>query len=223
MTPKPDNIHYLSNPQTGIELIFCSNSAISYPLHNHVSVLTIGIILDGSMILTTSQGPKIYGKNQAFLISPYDPHSISAWETYTLLSLCINKNITKQYPPDIIRSNIEALLINAPCIKEINPYQKRQIWNLISWDTVFSALTACLSGRPGSLHPFIRRLKNHLELYPECKFSIEEMAQDAFLSKYHFIRSFKAEVGLTPHQFQIQNRIRKAKRLMHETKSSRRR
>lgn len=36
------------------------------------------------------------------------------------------------------------------------------------------------------------------------------MAQNAFLNKYHFIRSFKAEAGLTPHQFQIQNRIRKA-------------
>ena len=38
-----------------------------------------------------------------------------------------------------------------------------------------------------------------------------------FHRKYHFIRSFKAEVGLTPHQFQIQNRIRKAQRLIHET------
>ena len=30
------------------------------------------------------------------------------------------------------------------------------------------------------------------------------------------IRSLKAEVGLTPHQFQIQNRIRKAQRLIRE-------
>ncbi len=43
------------------------------------------------------------------------------------------------------------------------------------------------------------------------------MAKNAFLSKYHFIRNFKAEVGLTPHQFQIQNRIRKAQRLIHKT------
>ena len=43
------------------------------------------------------------------------------------------------------------------------------------------------------------------------------MAKNALLSKYHFIRNFKAEVGLTPHQFQIQNRIRKAQRLIHKT------
>lgn len=58
-----------------------------------------------------------------------------------------------------------------------------------------------------------------MELYPEPKVSIEEMDQNAFVSKYHFIRSFKAEVGLTPHQFQLQNRIRKAQQLMHTAKS----
>ena len=45
----PNNIHYLYNSKTGIELIFCDNSTISYPLHNHVSVLTIGIVLGGSI------------------------------------------------------------------------------------------------------------------------------------------------------------------------------
>ena len=41
----------------------------------------------------------------------------------------------------------------------------------------------------------------------------------AFVSKYHFIRSFKAEVGITPHEFQLQNRIRKAQRLMRSSKT----
>ncbi len=47
---------------------------------------------------------------------------------------------------------------------------------------------------------------------------IKEMAQNTFISKYHFIRSFKAEVWLTPYQFQLQNCICKAKRLMHRAR-----
>ncbi|MEY8330449.1 hypothetical protein AALB81_14170 [Lachnospiraceae bacterium 48-33] len=73
----PNDIRYLYNAKTGIELIFCGRSTISYPLHNHVSVLTIGIILDGSIVLTTNQAAKTYTKNQTFLIAPYVPHSIS--------------------------------------------------------------------------------------------------------------------------------------------------
>lgn len=55
----PNNIHYLYNSKTGIELIFCDNSTISYPLHNHVSVLTIGIVLGGSIVLTTNNEVKV--------------------------------------------------------------------------------------------------------------------------------------------------------------------
>ena len=55
-----NNIRYLYHAETGIELIFCNNSTISYPLHNHVSVLTIGIILDGFVILTTNKKSRSY-------------------------------------------------------------------------------------------------------------------------------------------------------------------
>ena len=51
------------------------------------------------------------------------------------------------------------------------------------------------------------------------KLSIDEMAQSLYISKYHFIRSFKQAVGLTPHQFQIQNRIRKAQHMLSNADS----
>ena len=203
-----NNIRYLHNSKTGIELIFCDNSTISYPLHNHVSVLTIGIILDGSITLTTYQETKIYKKNETFVIPPYMPHSISAHKNYTLLSLCIDKNVVLQYSTDTIRDNILSLLTNALHTEKINQYQIQLLLNRLNTLTDYSA--CC----PDNQSPFINDLKKQLELYPENKLSIEEMAQKTFTSKYHFIRSFKAEVGLTPHQFQIQNRIRKAQRLL---------
>lgn len=64
----PSKIRYLYSAQTGIELIFCERSTISYPLHNHVSVLTIGIVLDGSVMLTTAQGAEACTRNQVFVL-----------------------------------------------------------------------------------------------------------------------------------------------------------
>ena len=44
---------------------------------------------------------------------------------------------------------------------------------------------------------------------PENKIEISKLADDIFISKYYFIRKFKKEIGLTPHRFYIQNRIRR--------------
>lgn len=209
----PDNIRYLYHAGTGIELIFCDRSAISYPLHNHVSVLTIGIVLDGSIVLTTNQGTKTYAKNQIFVISPYVPHSISTHKNYTLFSLCINKNMMLQCTTDTIRNHIITLLTDFLSTEKISQYQILQLLNRLN------TLADYYDWRPDNYNPLINNLKKKLELYPESKLSIEKMAQNTFISKYHFIRSFKAEAGLTPHQFQLQNRIRKTQRLLHKTET----
>lgn len=44
--------------------------------------------------------------------------------------------------------------------------------------------------------------------------SLETMARLVGLSRYHFIRAFKSSLGLTPHQYVVQQRVEKAKQLM---------
>ena len=65
----------------------------------------------------------------------------------------------------------------------------------------------------------LKRLKKFILEEPENVFSIEDMAQKIGLSPYHMIRQFKEACGLTPHQFQIQCKIRKAQKLLEEGKS----
>lgn len=118
-----NNIRYLYNAETGMELIFCKNSTISYPLHNHVSVLTIGIILDGSVVLTTNKEARIYKQNETFAVFPYVPHSISAHDSYTLLSLCIDKNMVNNIDVTTIQKRIGFLLKQALNMGKINQHQ----------------------------------------------------------------------------------------------------
>lgn len=214
-----NTIRYLQDPDMGIELIFCSDSTISYPTHNHVSVLTIGIVLDGSIVLTADQEVKTYEKNQTFVICPYMPHSITAHNSYTLLSLCLDKNIAARCTADEIRNTIMTLLTNVLRTEKIDPYRILQLLDSLNADTTFYTPAAYTDWHSDSQDPIFKNLKKQLELYPENKFSIEEMAQSALISKYHFIRRFRAEAGLTPHQFQLQNRIRKAQRLIHKTET----
>jgi AraC-like DNA-binding protein len=44
--------------------------------------------------------------------------------------------------------------------------------------------------------------------------TIDEVARDAAMSPFHFIRQFSALFGDTPHQFRIEARLDRAKRLL---------
>ncbi|MCH5249236.1 MAG: helix-turn-helix transcriptional regulator [Lachnospiraceae bacterium] len=207
---KPNCVQYLYDKSIGIELILCNNSLISYPLHNHVSVFTIGLILCGSVLLTIGGNSFICEKDNPFIILPYVPHIIEAKTPYSLITLCINKNILIKCNKNEIQNSIRNLLtaVSDLNITEKQTYQLMNCLDLFN-DNSYSSIS----------EPFIDLAKYRLECYPEKKLSIDEMAYSAYMSKYHFIRNFKQIVGLTPHQFQIQNRIRKAQHMLNNIDS----
>lgn len=53
----------------------------------------------------------------------------------------------------------------------------------------------------------------------ETNFSLDDLALNANLSKYHFLRLFKKEFGITPHTFIINQRINKAYTLIKKGSS----
>ncbi|MCI8339765.1 MAG: helix-turn-helix transcriptional regulator [Lachnospiraceae bacterium] len=59
------------------------------------------------------------------------------------------------------------------------------------------------------------RLMNHCS----DSLSLDCLAKDLYLSKYYLIRKCKRNLGLTPHKFHLQNRIRKAQTLLFTHKS----
>ncbi len=65
----------------------------------------------------------------------------------------------------------------------------------------------------------LKELQDTIMEKPENIYLIEEMAEDSQVSPYHMIRKFKKAFGLTPHQFQIQCKVRKAQKLLETEKS----
>ncbi len=63
----------------------------------------------------------------------------------------------------------------------------------------------------------LRRLCSARDMLREQRdrpLSIQEVAREASMSPFHFIRQFEAVFGATPHQFRIQTRLDLAKRLL---------
>ena len=62
--------------------------------------------------------------------------------------------------------------------------------------------------------PEVLRARDYLHAHAAQSVSLQELAQIAGLSPFHFARAFRQEVGLPPHRYQMQVRIDHARRLL---------
>lgn len=202
-------ITYFHSKEYKIEIVYCKDATITYPEHNHVSNYVIGLVLDGKIQLTHSNEQKLINKNDFFIIPPYEPHIIEAfYGKYTMLTACVSIGFVGKYDLEsalpILQELTDSLLIK----ELITPKQLALFLDAI--DLLFLGIVSTEE----ALREEILYARNYLEQIPENAINIGQLSQNLFISKYHFIREFKKGVGLTPHQFQIQNRIRKAQHLL---------
>lgn len=76
-----------------------------------------------------------------------------------------------------------------------------------------------LDNRWKAMDSGIKILADKITSHPEQDLPVETLAADIFVSKYYLIRKFRSSVGMTPHQFCIQNRIRKSQGLLDAEKT----
>jgi transcriptional regulator GlxA family with amidase domain len=70
----------------------------------------------------------------------------------------------------------------------------------------------------GGLPPrALQRVLGYVEAHLEKNISIQALSEIAGLSKFHFARTFKHSKGMTPHEYTLQCRVRRAQRLLSET------
>lgn len=200
---------YLRDESAGMELIFCGNSSISYPPHNHVSVFAAGLVLRGEVSLTVGGDAFVRAENDTFFLPPNTLHRIEAGEPYSLLTICVDKR--RRLDGEANRDHVRRMLAAVPGLELTQGQLARVFGCLMS----FSSLP-----ESGAAAPFVTRAREQIQRRPEDRLRVEELARALYVSEYHFIRSFKRAVGLTPHQFQIQNRVRKAQRMLNASASA---
>ena len=87
---KPNKITYFHSKIHEIEIVYCKDSKVAYPEHNHSSNYVIGLVLNGKIQLTHANTLKLISKNDFFLILPYEPHMIqSPYGQYTMVSILV--------------------------------------------------------------------------------------------------------------------------------------
>lgn len=62
--------------------------------------------------------------------------------------------------------------------------------------------------------------KNFMRAYYAQAIDLNQVAAQAHLSKYHFVREFKNAYGRTPHQYLTEVRLEKAKELLYTSSNT---
>jgi AraC family transcriptional regulator len=83
-----------------------------------------------------------------------------------------------------------------------------------------AAPRAATDGRGGLSRSALRRVTDYVNDNLSTDLGLSEMAGVANLSQYHFSRQFKRSTGLTPHQYVIGRRVKRARELLSSTELS---
>lgn len=70
------------------------------------------------------------------------------------------------------------------------------------------------SSRVDLLSKELARAKERIDAHPEIPVSLSELAAEAGLSRFHFLRVFKAATHLPPHAYRLQRQLQMARRLI---------
>lgn len=200
------NLNYYCIKKFDIEVIYTRKSKVAYEKHNHISTYITGVVIEGNIKLKKSNHEINVGKDDLFLIKPYEPHAINADDEYSLLSIVLPieflKNNELKKAVEIINSCLNELsnllVLNLKTIEKIN-YTLKTVYK----DRLNKNFSNAIAIGVAS---FIN--------CPEEEITLDQLAKITKFDKYYYLRMFNRQVGLTPHRFQMQNRIRKAQRLL---------
>lgn len=204
---------YFRSGQYPIEFVLSENIAKEFSSHNHANHYIISLCIKGSVAVTLEDKALHLKENDFFVVPPFMPHAVTLTATCVLASLCIDKSfvsdhdlakgteilktilLSNKIQKQITRSQTELLLLAIPCIYELHFTHRKQIEN--------------------DMAVLCDKLTNNLS----DPITLDRLAGDLYINKYHLIRKCKRNLGLTPHRFHLQNRIRKAQHLLSTNSS----
>ncbi|HKF20321.1 MAG TPA: AraC family transcriptional regulator [Candidatus Angelobacter sp.] len=106
-----------------------------------------------------------------------------------------------------------------------SPVEAVQIWQELSFQLAGQVLRMApgssreRADAPAAAVARVTRAIRRIDSDPAATLTLEELAQEAKLSIYHFLRTFQRLTGLTPHQYVRRARLRNAATLLAAGKS----
>ncbi len=209
---------YFRSSQYPIEFVLSENINKKFSSHNHTNHYIISLCTKGSVAATLENKSLLLKENDFFAVPPFMPHAVSLTDTSVLVSLCMDKSFVEDYSSQKGTEILEMLLLSPKIQKWITMPQTELLLQAASY--VYGLHdTHKEVNSPGAMENDMLILRDRLINHFSDSLPLDSLAKDLYLSKYYLIRKCKRNLGLTPHKFHLQNRIRKAQTLLFTNKS----
>ena len=208
----------------GLEFVFSSGHALTYPMHTHESVYTVTLVRKGGVLLTRGRTPRRAARGETgnatealqagsvYIVVPHEPHSPSYSDTFDIVSLCV----AKSGPQELSATDMmERFMRHARNFAASGLLGPGDIGALA--DGMARVISEAGHAPPGERHmagaaslvlPGSGSAPGSESVGPS---GYDPGSAGISPDPYRRIRLFKKTVGLTPHRFAVQNRIRAAK------------
>ena len=192
-----------------LEFVLTQDSDAVFEKHNHVSKYVAGLILNGSVDIIENAKKTQCHEDDFFVIPVYAVHTLDLKSRETrLLTMCVGISFIEKY----MENEGENLLIHyTQELQRQGVINERQA---MAFEEAMDIIIRYYMEEKITFPEHIDSIRERIINDTASELSLDYLAKQIYISKYYLIRQFKEAIGLTPHNFQIQNRIRKSQRLL---------
>ncbi|MCG9681322.1 AraC family transcriptional regulator [Vibrio sp. Isolate23] len=224
----------LASELGGLELLDAKYTNQNFSRHSHEGY-TVGVIERGAQKFYRTGGNHIAPQDSIILVNADEVHNgqtatEGGWEykamyplpeQFTQLTSGLASNLSTPYFPDPVVYDPEM----AQQLRLVFDVLEKSDNKLLRETLVYGTLIKLMARHSKNRHSSdlitsssasLSLVKEFLDDFPQADVSLEDLATLAELSPFYLVRSFQKLYGLPPHSYQIQSRLRYAKRLLRQ-------
>lgn len=186
----------------------------------------IGLVQKGKGEFIVGDNVYPISAGQLFLIHPGKIHSgkPDQAEGWTVDTITIKAGLVYELfggkQPSFLSTVVEDAHLNKVFHKAFDLLEKYEsnfenegkLYSLLT--DLFKSNSTFKENEDASNNEAVQRAVEFINKNYKKSFSLDELADNAFLSKFHLLRVFKKQTGLTPYSYQTQIRLNEARKLM---------
>jgi AraC family transcriptional regulator len=204
--------------------IVCTCGPRDRPFEERHDTASVSLVLSGSFVCRSRRGTALLSPGSWFILRDREPIECSHHHGEG------DRCLSFQFDPDTFwRLAHGAAGARLPVVRQALPPLRRHaaltarallaiergaVGEEVAFEVAGTVIAAAIgqdAKEPSSRHQAaITRTVRRLSAAPESPHSLSDLARQANMSPYHFLRTFKLVTGITPHQWLLRARLRAA-------------